>query len=84
VLRFNREAAGRKYTELTRVFGGDPAQGSAELLTALELPDRLGPLGLSERDFDAIAAESMPSGSLKANPRPVSEADVKALLAQAM
>ncbi len=84
VLRFNREAAGRKYEVLADIFGGDPADASAELLRALGLPDRLGPLGLSAGEFEAIAAESMPSGSLKANPRKVTEADVEALLRQVL
>jgi len=84
VLRFNREAAGEKYADLGTLFGGDPAERSAELLRTLGLPERLGPLGMKEEDFDAMAAESMPSGSLKANPRPASEADVRMLLGQAL
>ena len=84
VLRFNRDAAREKYADLATLFGGDPAEKSAELLRTLELPERLGPLGMKEEDFGAMATESMPSGSLKANPRPVGEADVRILLQQAL
>ncbi len=82
VLRFNREAAGEKYGMLAGVFAADPAEAAGELLARLELPAKLSAMGLRAEDFDEIAAESMPSGSLKANPRPASEADVKAILGE--
>jgi len=82
VLRFNREAAGAKYGVLSEAFGGDAADVSAGMLRELSLPEKLSPLGLSEKDFEAIAAESMPSGSLKANPRTVGIDDVKRILSQ--
>jgi len=84
VLRFNRQAAGAKYEVLREIFVADPAEAVAEMLGRLELPSRLSELGLREEMFDAVAAESMPSGSLAANPRPVSEEDVKALLREVL
>lgn len=82
VLRFNRESAAEKYEILAGIFGSDPADAAARLLGRLDLPQRLSPAGLAKSDFDAIAAASMPSGSLKANPRPVTEDDIKAMLSQ--
>ena len=84
VLRFNRDAAGAKYDTLRDLFAADPADAVADLLDRLHLPTKLSALGLKEEMFDAIAAESMPSGSLAANPRPVSQDDVKALLQEVL
>lgn len=82
VLRFNRSAAGEKYEILGSVFGADPAEAAAYLLRRMELPARLSPFGLAAQDFARIAAESMPSGSLKANPEPVGEEDIREMLAR--
>jgi alcohol dehydrogenase class IV len=43
------------------------------------IPARLREVGLAESALDYVAAEAMPSGSTKANPRPVSEADARAV-----
>ena len=82
VLRFNRDAASAKYDVLGNVLGADPAEAAAYLLRRLELPERLSAFGMAEEDFSQIATASMPSGSLKANPKPVTEEDVEALLGQ--
>jgi len=84
VLRFNREAAGPKYDILQDIFGADPAEAAAYLLRRFSLPARLGGFGLREADFDDIAAESLTSGSLKANPKPLDEQDIKGLLAEVL
>jgi len=80
VLRFNREAAGRKYHLLSGICHGDAADAVDRLLERLALPKKLSDLGLREELFDRIAEESMPSGSTKANPRPVTVKDVKTIL----
>jgi len=51
------------------------------LLERLSLPKRLA-VRLRAEDVRAIVSDSMPSGSLKANPKKVSPADVEALLAE--
>ncbi|MGC4045261.1 MAG: iron-containing alcohol dehydrogenase [Armatimonas sp.] len=51
-----------------------------DVLEIVDSPTKLSELGVKESDLPAIAAESMPSGSTKANPRPVSEADALAVL----
>jgi alcohol dehydrogenase class IV len=81
-LEFNREAAGAKYAVLERLVGRDPAEHARGLLAACGLPSRLTEYGLARADFDAIAEESLPGGSTKANPRTVTKADVIALLEQ--
>lgn len=54
------------------------------VLNVAESPTRLSELGVQESDLPAIAAESMPSGSTKANPRPVSEKDALEVLQAAL
>lgn len=80
VLRFNREAVREKYEALEGIFAHDPAECAEWLLRRLELPDKLSEFGLSADDFEEIAAESLTSGSLKANPRTVTEEDIQAIL----
>jgi len=79
-LEFNRPAAPEKYAVLARLFGQDPAAYARRLLEACGLPARLTKYGLSADAFDAIADESLPSGSTKANPRAVTKADIVAML----
>jgi alcohol dehydrogenase class IV len=79
-LEFNREAVPEKYAVLARLFGGDPAGYTRGLLTACGLATRLTEYGLDPAAFETIAAEALPSGSTKANPRPVTRDDVVAML----
>ena len=80
VMRLNRQAAPEKYDRIGAVLGGDAADVAAGLLSRLDLPVTLKHVGLRPADFDAIIAESLPSGSLKANPKTVSADDLKAIL----
>jgi alcohol dehydrogenase class IV len=79
-LDFNRPAAPGKYAVLERLFGEDPVRYARELLESCGLPARLKDYGLGPAAFDAIAEECLPSGSTKANPRPVTKDDVIAML----
>jgi alcohol dehydrogenase class IV len=81
-LEYNREAAGEKFDRLREVLGGDPVGYAQALLVATGLPLRLDEYGMDPADFEAIARESMPSGSTKANPREVTEDDVVRLCEQ--
>jgi len=95
-MEFNLDVAGDKYAELAPFLGGGTGGttkiGTAkvaisrirELLAELDFPKGLGELGVKEKDFPAIAKDSMPSGSLKANPKKVSEKDVVEILKKAM
>lgn len=79
-LEFNRPAATEKYERLARILGDDPAAYARRLLEACGLPARLTEYGLAPEAFEAIAEESLPSGSTKANPRPVTKDDIIAML----
>lgn len=91
VIRFNREAAGPKYAVLAAELGLVPAETSQpeateallrfteDLLRQVQIPLRLHEIGFGADDLDWVAQETMPSGSTKANPRPVSESDARAV-----
>ncbi|MDQ3147568.1 MAG: iron-containing alcohol dehydrogenase [Actinomycetota bacterium] len=59
---------------------GDAPGAAARLVERLGLPTRLGECGVSEEDLDAVARLSSRSPGVRANPRPVSEADARAIL----
>ena len=80
VMRLNRSAARDKYDVLGEIVGGDPADWAEGLLDRMGLARRLAEDGLCEADMPAIAQQSMPSGSLKANPHPMTEQDVMTIL----
>jgi alcohol dehydrogenase class IV len=96
VLRFNREAAAAKYAllaeELQLVAPRAYPEAAADallrftehLLRRVGIPLRLGEVGLREEDLGWVARETLPSGSTKANPRPVSEADARAVALSAL
>lgn len=89
VVRFNAEAAAAKYARLAEELGLTPprayptaaaevlARHAEGLLQRLQLPTRLGTLGLRAEDLDRVAEETLPSGSTRANPRPVSLEDAR-------
>ena len=54
------------------------------LVAAVGIPTHLRTLGVVEEDFPIIAQASLPSGSLKHNPRPLAAQDVQAILAAAL
>ncbi len=80
VMRLNHQAALGKYDRIGEIVGGDAADVAASVLTRLGLPTSLEHTGLCEDDFPTIVAESMPSGSLKANPKKVTEDDLLEIL----
>jgi alcohol dehydrogenase class IV len=62
---------------------GDPddAAGAIDRLrTRLGLPATLSEVGVAEEDLDAVARMAEGNGNVRNNPRPVSEADARALL----
>ena len=85
-----------KYARVARLLGvdtrgmdADTAANRAvdrarELVASVGIPSRLSGFGVSEADFPAIIEGSLPSGSLKHNPRPLGAADVRAILAAAL
>ena len=79
-----------RYTESARLLTGQPAasveDGLAwigETLTLLHVPG-LASFGLGPQHADEIAAKALVSSSMKGNPVPLSHADLKAILLQAL
>lgn len=83
VLLYNRDSARQQYELLSGVVGGDVAMFSKSLLAKLGMPDNLSEAGLSDEGIALIASESLPSGSLKANPRQATEEDLRIILNEA-
>jgi alcohol dehydrogenase class IV len=85
VMVYNLASAETKYARLARELGAATSWGSdAEAAAALigfvrnlnrrvGIPHRLGAVGLRLEDLPHVAAETIPSGSTRANPRPVTE-----------
>ena len=58
----------------------DPAGAVRALVARLGLPTTLTDAGVLDEDLDAVARLSQASPSVRANPRPVSEEDARAIL----
>jgi len=80
VMRLNRGHVGDKYGRLSDAAGGDIIAVFEELVERFGLRRALDGVAIPRQEFAAIARESMPSGSLKANPRKLTEADVVGVL----
>lgn len=95
-MEFNLDVVADKYAEIVPLLGsnisgtkGTDAAKEAisrikDFLANLNFPQGLRELGVKEKDFPAIARDSMPSGSLKANPKKVVEGDVVEILKKTM
>ena len=91
-MAYNVKSAGTKYAHIARLLGADTrgldvdaaAEQAVErvrmLLAAVGIPQRLGPLGVKREDLPVIVEGSLPSGSLKHNPRPLAAEDITAIL----
>lgn len=55
-----------------------------DLLRQVGIPEHLSVYGVAEDAFDAIIEESLPSGSLQHNPRPLAAEDVRRILEAAL
>ncbi|HUW58903.1 MAG TPA: iron-containing alcohol dehydrogenase, partial [Planctomycetota bacterium] len=69
VMRFNRESCAEKYARLDHVMGGDAVAFVERLMHDLDLPSDLKAFAVQPDDVPLLVEESLPSGSLKANPR---------------
>ncbi len=95
-MAYNLPSAVAKYAEVGRLMGarGTFASSEAEARAAVEavrallgrigIPEHLRGFGVTPDHFDQIIAESLPSGSLQHNPRPLAAADVRAILEAAL
>ena len=94
-MEYNPPYATEKYAEVHRLMGGAPGEdtdaaaraaveGVRALLGRIGIPARLGDFGVREEHLPQIIAESLPSGSLQHNPRPLAADDVRAILTAAL
>ncbi len=80
-MAYNAAAVPEALEKLARAFDVDDATAAVAALRArLGLPDRLSEVGVTEEDLEAVARLSQSNGSVRANPRPVSEDEALALL----
>jgi alcohol dehydrogenase class IV len=96
VIEYNLPVAAPKYALLARdmdLAAPDTPDAPAaaaflaftrDLLRRVGIPERLGDVGFPESAVEDVAAETMPSGSTKANPRPVSLEDARAVCRAAL
>jgi alcohol dehydrogenase class IV len=96
VMRFNLPVSAAKYARLAEELGlvaprtypdaaAETLIGFTEtLLRRVGIPARLRDIGFEDNDLAWVAEETMPSGSTKANPRPVSLADARAVAEAAL
>jgi alcohol dehydrogenase class IV len=80
VVKINLPYSAEKFARLTEAAGGDLVQGIIELNERMGLYEEFAKCRIAPEEFDAIADESMPSGSLKANPKEFTREDVIAVL----
>jgi alcohol dehydrogenase class IV len=84
VMEYNLDYAPEKYAHVARLLGCRGAEAAVErvrqMLEEIDLPLRLRDVGVNRASFPVIVEESLPSGSLKHNPRPLAAEDVMAIL----
>jgi alcohol dehydrogenase class IV len=95
-MHYNLAYATRKYARVAQLLGeitnhltpeaaAEKAVGRVRhMLRKVGIVEHLASLGVQRADFDWIIAESLPSGSLKSNPRPLAAEDVRCLLEAAL
>ncbi len=82
-IRFNQDVAGVKYDQLSAIVGQPLIEFVDRLLEKAGVAGALKRCGIKAEDIPAIADESLPSGSLKANPKPMSKGDIVVMLEEA-
>jgi len=94
-MEYNLAYAGMKYAEVYRLMGGAASretetdaraavEGVRGLLGRIGIPSHLRDYGVGEEHLPQIIEESLPSGSLQHNPRPLAAEDVRAILEAAL
>ena len=96
VMEYNVSHVTEKYAQVARLLGETTEHLTLEaaarkgvehvrdLLTQVGIPTHLAEFGVNESDFDLIIDQSLPSGSLKHNPRPLAAEDVRRILTAAL
>ena len=81
-IRYNTPAVPEAVRRIGWAIGDadDPAGVVERLVARTGLPGRLRDCGVTSEDLDAVARRSQQSPGVRANPRPVSEEDARAIL----
>jgi alcohol dehydrogenase class IV len=84
-MRFNADVVPEAMAAIGDAIGDEKDAPSAveRLRGQVGLPSRLRDVGVTEEDLDAVARLSQSNPVVQRNPRPVSEADARAILAAA-
>ena len=82
-IRFNQDVAREKYDRLAAALGQPLLEFVDAMLDRAGLTGALKRFNIRPDDFTMLAERSLPSGSLKANPKPASKEDLVELLRQA-
>lgn len=82
VMRFNEPVVADKYLRLSAVIGEPVIPWVEGLFKRIGLPADFTEYGAQAADIPTIAEESLPSGSLKANPREPSSHDLERILSE--
>jgi maleylacetate reductase len=84
-IAFNEPAVPAEVAAIGAALGApdDPAAAVHALVERLGLPTHLSDVGVTDEDLDAVARLSQSNHSVRANPRPVSEDEARALLESA-
>jgi hypothetical protein len=80
VLRFNRQAIGRKWQKLENFFGEPPDRAIAHLNARIGMPSKLSQLGVTEEMMRHVADEAMKDHCHATNPRSPTPEDYLAIL----
>ncbi len=81
VMRFNENVAKAKYVRLSELAGEEIITHVERLRDALDIPADLKEYRITSEEVEWIVKESLPSGSLKMNPRPARAEDLREILA---
>ena len=84
VVKVNLPFSKDKYARIEVITGGGLEKRLRETNTRLGIYDDFASYTIAREDFSEIARESMPSGSLKANPKAFTEPDVISVLDEVM
>lgn len=80
VLRFNRDAIGRKWEVLTARLGGDPAEVIAALNNRLGMPGGLREMGVTEEMMEKVSHAALKDHCHATNPRIAAQEDYLEIL----
>ncbi len=82
VMRFNEPVVADKYLQLSTIIGEPLIPWIEGLFERIGLPRNFAEYEARPSDIPAIAEESLPSGSLKANPREPTSEDLQRILSE--